>query len=98
MKCVFTVPEDFLPEHHRPEIEESTKALQSVFPNFRIELFFYIKPDDRWKFFILRINSVAPDEFLRAAQDFGSRLNIRMLSGAEANSFSHNIGDLDTYV
>ncbi len=98
MTSVFKVTEDFSYAEQQELLVQNYRLMSEAFSELAVEFFYYIKPSEADRFFIVRIRQAARDEFIEAAALFAENMRFPALNNREVKDFLSRTPKLDDYM
>ena len=97
MTSVFKIDDDFVFTEAGTRLEQNYRLLSEEFAGYEIEFFYYIKPSEPERFFIIRIRRAEREQFINAAEAFAENMCFVMLNYKQAKDFLFRTEPLDGY-
>lgn len=97
MTCLFKVNEEFSISDGGELIRENYRLMCEMLPGFAVEFFFYLKPSEPQRFFIIRVAGVSGKDFVKAVERFRDNMNFTVQNKRQKNAFFARTAPLESY-
>ncbi|HLM61534.1 MAG TPA: hypothetical protein VK308_12080 [Pyrinomonadaceae bacterium] len=98
MTSVFRVNEEFTCGAHHELIVQNYRLIRASFPEQLVEFFYYIKPAETERFFIIRIKNAEREKFIETVENFAENMCFVALNAKQIKDFLNRTEALDDYV